>query len=415
MGDDNLMDVNLTDLDLNQEPTDPPLPSVARVGFLLNDIETAQYSIDERIRLLEAVCARPRHRQRWRQARNSTEISHISSEMMVDVNSDGINNMGIRQRTAEKRKGCKRDSSHLVAEALGVDSEVNKANKEGGSFYDCNICLDLAREPVLTSCGHLFCWACFYQVSNVDSTSKECPVCKGEVSESTVVPIYGNASSERVCETEYGLKIPPRPKARRVESVRQQKVTRNLSHVPVDEALRRIRASIGAMGDQTQQREGSNGIIYFDTASRDDQNGDSGRVRIHQVSRVLSENVASLSSLSSALSSAERLVEDLETVISSRVSRNDTQASSVAVGTVLQSNDRPLDSTSDLNAALPVNPSSQSNDVSGSAVHILTRRTSSGISLPVAPSYSLRRRSVMPRNSDVDSRDTRESRRRRLN
>ncbi|KAK6162858.1 hypothetical protein DH2020_002699 [Rehmannia glutinosa] len=309
MGDDNLMDVNLTDLDLNQEPTDPPLPSVARVGFLLNDIETAQYSIDERIRLLEAVCARPRHRQRWRQARNSTEISHISSEMMVDVNSDGINNMGIRQRTAEKRKGCK-----------GI-------------------------------------------VSNVDSTSKECPVCKGEVSESTVVPIYGNASSERVCETEYGLKIPPRPKARRVESVRQQKVTRNLSHVPVDEALRRIRASIGAMGDQTQQREGSNGIIYFDTASREGQNGDSG--------------------------AAERLVEDLETVISSRVSRNDTQASSVAVGTVLQSNDRPLDSTSDLNAALSVNPSSQSNDVSGSAVHILTRRTSSGISLPVAPSYSL--------------------------
>ncbi|KAK6140561.1 hypothetical protein DH2020_025705 [Rehmannia glutinosa] len=330
MGDDNLMDVNLTDLDLNQEPTDPPLPSVARVGFLLNDIETAQYSIDERIRLLEAVCARPRHRQRWRQARNSTEISHISSEMMVDVNSDGINNMGIRQRTAEKRKGCKRDSSHLVAEALGWILRSIRLIKK---------------------------------VSNVDSTSKECPVCKGEVSESTVVPIYGNASSERVCETEYGLKIPPRPKARRVESVRQQKVTRNLSHVPVDEALRRIRASIGAMGDQTQQREGSNGIIYFDTASRE------ARMEI--------------------VAAAERLVEDLETVISSRVSRNDTQASSVAVGTVLQSNDRPLDSTSDLNAALSVNPSSQSNDVSGSAVHILTRRTSSGISLPVAPSYSL--------------------------
>lgn len=33
---------------------------------------------------------------------------------------------------------------------------------EGGA-YDCNICYDTAREPVVTLCGHLFCWPCLYR------------------------------------------------------------------------------------------------------------------------------------------------------------------------------------------------------------------------------------------------------------
>ncbi|KAK6143120.1 hypothetical protein DH2020_023468 [Rehmannia glutinosa] len=353
MDDDDLMDVYLTDLDLNQEPTDPPLHRVARYGSLLNELETAHDRIEERIRQLEAVTARARQRQRWRQSRNSMEISYSPGEMMVGVGLRSVlennNNTGIVERTPERGKGCKRDSSHLIAKALEMDSEVKKADKEGGSFYDCNICLDLAREPVLTCCGHLFCWPCFYQVSNIDSTSKECPVCKGEVSDSTVIPIYGNGDNE-VCETESGLQIPPRPKAQRVESVRQQRDARK--------------------GEMLSQR--------------------GHRIRIHQVSRVLSESAASLSSLSSALSNAERLVEDLETVINNRVIRGEPQVLPVDVGNtfprpsvVVQSNNQPPES--------------------------------SDISLPVAPSSSIRRRSIMSRNLDLDSRDSREPRRRRLN
>lgn len=33
---------------------------------------------------------------------------------------------------------------------------------EGGS-YDCNVCYDTAREPVVTLCGHLYCWPCLYR------------------------------------------------------------------------------------------------------------------------------------------------------------------------------------------------------------------------------------------------------------
>ncbi|KAL0374028.1 UNVERIFIED_CONTAM: E3 ubiquitin-protein ligase RMA1H1 [Sesamum radiatum] len=380
MDDDNLMDVDLTGLDLNREPVNLPLHRVARYGSLMNELDNTHERIEERIRQLEAVTARARQRQRWRQARNSMETSYVPSEMMVDVGERGVlnenNNREIVERTAERGKGCKRDSSHLVAKALEMDPEVKKANKEGGSFYDCNICLEEATEPILTCCGHLFCWSCFYQVPEVDSTSKECPVCKGEVSDSTVIPIYGNGGSKGVYETENGLKIPPRPKARRVESVRQQRLTQ--------------------------------------------ESGSGHHIRIHQVSRVLSESAASLSSLSSALSNAERLVEDLETVINSRLLRNDTRAFSVGnrfarPSNVIQSMNQPPDSTAEINAALPIGSSSQSTDVSGSIVHVMAMRTSGDINMPAPPSSSRPRRIIMSRSSDLDTRDSRESRRRRLN
>lgn len=31
------------------------------------------------------------------------------------------------------------------------------------STYECNICYELAREPVVTMCGHLYCWPCLYR------------------------------------------------------------------------------------------------------------------------------------------------------------------------------------------------------------------------------------------------------------
>jgi len=40
-----------------------------------------------------------------------------------------------------------------------MQDEESKSN-----LYECNICLETATEPVITPCGHLFCWPCIYSV-----------------------------------------------------------------------------------------------------------------------------------------------------------------------------------------------------------------------------------------------------------
>ncbi|KAL6658968.1 hypothetical protein ACP70R_003008 [Stipagrostis hirtigluma subsp. patula] len=96
-------------------------------------------------------------------------------------------------------------------------------NKDGccgcNSSFECNICLDTAKEPVVTPCGHLFCWPCLYQWLHAHSAHSECPVCKGEVLEVNVTPIYGRGGDERDSAS---LDMPPRPRANRMESLRQQ-------------------------------------------------------------------------------------------------------------------------------------------------------------------------------------------------
>ncbi|KAE8707535.1 heat stress transcription factor B-2a-like [Hibiscus syriacus] len=91
-----------------------------------------------------------------------------------------------------------------------------------GSF-DCNICLDVAHEPIVTHCGHLYCWPCIYKWLHVQSASldpdehPQCPVCKADISHITMVPLYGRGQSETELKGKQalyrGMVIPPRPPA----------------------------------------------------------------------------------------------------------------------------------------------------------------------------------------------------------
>ena len=35
---------------------------------------------------------------------------------------------------------------------------------KGRAQFECNICFDAAKDPVVTQCGHLYCWSCLHQV-----------------------------------------------------------------------------------------------------------------------------------------------------------------------------------------------------------------------------------------------------------
>ena len=57
------------------------------------------------------------------------------------------------------------------------------------TWFDCNICFDQAREPVVTRCGHLYCWSCISEW--LKTGVHECPVCKASTGLSSLIRIYG--------------------------------------------------------------------------------------------------------------------------------------------------------------------------------------------------------------------------------
>ena len=75
---------------------------------------------------------------------------------------------------------------------------------------ECPICLNNARLPVVTRCGHLFCWECIKNYVNIKRKS-ECPVCKNGIKLDEVIKIYNGNSGARDGE------IDDRPKQARSE------------------------------------------------------------------------------------------------------------------------------------------------------------------------------------------------------
>eukprot|EP00249_Psilotum_nudum_P012426 c23780_g1_i1 orf=222-2042(+) len=130
----------------------------------------------------------------------------------------------VRDRDSETATDCL-TAPAAVAKDNGSEPNAQAAKDNGctaqGANFECNICLDLAKEPVVTSCGHLFCWPCLYQWLYVHSYQKECPVCKGHVTDNTITPIYGRGNTQDKRKTIDGQpfdEIPPRPHAHRINS-----------------------------------------------------------------------------------------------------------------------------------------------------------------------------------------------------
>ncbi|KAM1362832.1 hypothetical protein FF1_027771 [Malus domestica] len=56
-------------------------------------------------------------------------------------------------------------------------------------YFDCKLCVKMAREPVVTPCGHLFCGDCLDKWLNFFTSEMQCPVCRSKVLGSSIIPI----------------------------------------------------------------------------------------------------------------------------------------------------------------------------------------------------------------------------------
>ncbi|CAG7865881.1 hypothetical protein HID58_035656 [Brassica napus] len=190
---------------------------------------------------------RTRHRTRFRQL--NLPIPVMSETHAMDIELNQLMGSGAALQTGEGSergnedlKMCENNGGEAVGDGVSENKgDVEKTSGGGdGNFFDCNICLDLSKEPVLTCCGHLYCWPCLFQWLNI-SDAKECPVCKGEVTAKTVTPIYGRGNHKREVEESLDTKIPMRPHAKRIESLRNT-IQRSPFTIPMEEMIRRIQS-----------------------------------------------------------------------------------------------------------------------------------------------------------------------------
>lgn len=115
-------------------------------------------------------------------------------------------------------------NDHFQLKNLTSSTSSSSDNVTG--CFDCNICLDFAQDPIVTLCGHLFCWSCIYKwINHKSSTPQQCPVCKAALSQATIVPLYGRGdTSSRANHDSKGssashLEIPQRPPAYRADTI----------------------------------------------------------------------------------------------------------------------------------------------------------------------------------------------------
>jgi E3 ubiquitin-protein ligase RNF5 len=93
----------------------------------------------------------------------------------------------------------------------------NASSSNANSQYECNICLDVARDAVISYCGHLFCWPCLHKWIETKPNNQTCPVCKSAISKEKVIPLYGRNCTDKKDPRD---KIPPRPQGQRTEAIR---------------------------------------------------------------------------------------------------------------------------------------------------------------------------------------------------
>ena len=83
---------------------------------------------------------------------------------------------------------------------VGNEQEHHKTEEELVHNFECNICYGICQEPIVTTCGHLYCWPCIYQWVNTNRTYLTCPVCKNGISENRLIPIYSKVEHQRKIE-----------------------------------------------------------------------------------------------------------------------------------------------------------------------------------------------------------------------
>lgn len=93
----------------------------------------------------------------------SSMVDSISESDDIIDNIENDDNLPTQTTKIDLKKSEEIHSEENKEETKEEKAEDNEEKEEAGEF-ECNICFDQPSQPVVTSCGHLYCWGCIYRV-----------------------------------------------------------------------------------------------------------------------------------------------------------------------------------------------------------------------------------------------------------
>ncbi|GFE53564.1 zinc C3HC4 type RING finger domain-containing protein [Babesia ovis] len=109
------------------------------------------------------------------------------------------------------------ESSEAQTSPVDGTNPGNSSPKDKRQIYDCNICFEDVVEPVVTRCGHLFCWPCL--LTWINKPNDHCPVCHAGITKENVIPLYGRGQENKDPRSQPSE---PRPAAERPQPQQNQ-------------------------------------------------------------------------------------------------------------------------------------------------------------------------------------------------
>lgn len=217
-----------------------------------------------------------------RRDHNSEQEQDSSALVLSSVKVSSISNRGAETLVDAQAGACKEDPCNTDTEDLRSSENedlfykfslpVSKSKLDGdvkadpyGNF-ECNVCFDLASEPVVTFCGHMYCWPCLYRWTQ--QGCKQCPVCKGDIDNDQIIPLYGRGASGAEDKPKVFPNIPSRPRSRR--AARPIQVSHSIRNGEVTGDAMNI-LSGAFLGRNTRRTSGSVNWLYQEQLTPEQQ------------------------------------------------------------------------------------------------------------------------------------------------
>ncbi|TPX39346.1 hypothetical protein SeMB42_g06370 [Synchytrium endobioticum] len=144
--------------------------------------------------------------------------SSLSSSSSYSYSSNDLRRRHVPQKEVVGRSKGKSSWWSSLAGSSSSSSSASSSSKDNGpseGLFECHICMDTASNPVVTMCGHLFCWPCLHKwMISGNTSSGTCPVCKSLISKEKCIPIYAHGREMK----DPRKNIPERPQGQREEA-----------------------------------------------------------------------------------------------------------------------------------------------------------------------------------------------------